>query len=245
MVTEELREAEWTRDGVWRSKSNIPSLKLTYPLKIGRAPKGNSSSNHQFLGAMLAWECNYIRSIYKADISWRSYNVTLLFFGLCEGDIMFIRILKAHDFHFAWGDFLNFERPFWGLAVARDLEYTWIYVFIYTKKDLEMSINCFQYRWDVRRVSYRFHGLHPSRRFGGKPRSRWRKSLRAWTRNAWSCWISLCTLRRWPFGKQKTWDCWIYWQQQCAQEPLYPPFQWNLHQAGIGVNKVLLREDDD
>ena len=40
--------------------------------------------------------------------------MTLLFFGLCEGDIMFIRILKAHDFHFAWGDFLNFERPFGG-----------------------------------------------------------------------------------------------------------------------------------
>ena len=41
-------------------------------------------------------------------------TLLIILYWLCEGDIMFLRILKAHDFHFASGDFLNFERLFGG-----------------------------------------------------------------------------------------------------------------------------------
>ena len=51
--------------------------------------------------------------------------------------------------------------------MARYLEYTCLFI---QKKDLEISINCFQYRWDVPRVSYRCHGLHhPVVDLGGNP----------------------------------------------------------------------------
>ncbi len=46
----------WVRIFLNLGSGDLPSMKLTNsksPLKIGRAPKGNSSSNHPFSGAML------------------------------------------------------------------------------------------------------------------------------------------------------------------------------------------------